>query len=867
MSTGLAYMTPTRRARTLLLIALVGANLLVAILALYSLDRSQALYEEQARTLTENVVSSLDQSVSSSIRSIDLALHAVVDEIEEQLVSGQLNEGLTSAVIARSRERLPEMEGLRIADASGQVILGTGVNKQEAVSWADRDYFIEHRDNADRGMRFRKPRFGRVAKQYIINFSRRFNDRNGNFAGVISAPIAVNYFAELLQQYQLPPDSTVILRDADLGLVARHPAIADRPAGQVGDANVSPEFRARIESGVQSATYHISNSPDGFDRVLSFRRLKNAPMIAIVGVSSDHYLAGWRAEVAKTATMVAGFFLLSILLGASLLRMLVRSERDQKQLALSEGRLRAIIETEPECVKLLDKEGRLLQMNSAGLAMIEASSLEQVAGHSVFDIIAPESRQAFIELHQRVINGESAMLEFAIIGLNGRRLSMESHAVPIEVAGEVAHLAVTRDITTRKQTETELEAYREHLEYLVKARTAELRSAKDAAEAASRAKSTFLANMSHELRTPLNGITGMIRLARTRMTDEKGLDQLDKAKFAADHLLSVINDILDISRIEAERLVLEATDFKLLPIFESLRSLLGDKAQAKGLELHATLPPNLIDQTFTGDPLRLSQVLINLVANAVKFTEHGSVSIRTIEQPSTPGVARLRFEVTDSGIGLDSEEKTRIFSPFEQSDSSMSRKYGGTGLGLAISKRLVALMGGEIDVDSTPGVGSTFWFEIELPKSTRAVSDDDRKTIASQASQILRLHVGKRVLLVEDELINQEVARDMLEHVGLVVDVAEDGQQAVEMATNEDYAVILMDVQMPVMNGLSATRAILAGSKNAQTPIIAMTANAFTEDRAGCLDAGMKDYLTKPVDPERLYRTILHWLSDQPIAS
>jgi len=237
-------MTPTQRARTLLVTALVSANLLVFVLAYYSLERSRVLYEDQARALTGNVVQSLDQSISSSIRSIDLALHAVVDEIEEQLVAGKLDEKLTTAVIARSQELLPEMEGLRIADASGLVILGTGVDKQHAVSWADRDYFIEHRENADQAMRFRKPRVGRIAKQAIVNFSRRFNDRHGHFAGVVSAPIAVSYFAELLKQYQLPPDSTIILRDADLGLVARHPAIADRPAGQVGDANVSAEFRS-----------------------------------------------------------------------------------------------------------------------------------------------------------------------------------------------------------------------------------------------------------------------------------------------------------------------------------------------------------------------------------------------------------------------------------------------------------------------------------------------------------------------------------------------------------------------------------------------------------------------------------------------
>jgi len=853
-------MTPTQRARMLLVTALVGANLLVFVLAFFSIERSKTLYEEQAKALTENIVRSLDQSVSGSIRSIDLTLLAMVDELEQQLVAGRINEASISAWIARNQKRLPELEGLRIADASGLVVLGTGVDKKDGISWADRDYFIYHQKNADGGMHFRQPRMGRIAKQYIVNFSRRFNNKDGQFAGVVSAPIAISYFAELLKQYQLPPDSALILRDEDLGLVARVPAAADQPFGQVGNASVSVELRTLVKSGVKSATYHTSNAANGLDSMVSFRRLNNVPMLAIVAIQSDSYLTGWRIESQKAAGMAAGFFLLSALLGTFLFRMLVRSEQDRTRLMLSEERLRKIIEAEPECVKLVDKEGRLVQMNPAGLEMIEASSLDQVAGCSLLDLVAPEDHLIFSELHRRVINGESAMREFTIIGLNGKRRIMESHAVPIQMGGQIAHLAVTRDITERKHSELELDSYRNHLESLVKARTAELYAAKDAAETASRAKSTFLANMSHELRTPLNGISGMIRLARARMTDSKGLDQLDKAKFAADHLLSVINDILDISKIEADRLVLEKIDFKLLPIVESLVSLLGNKAHAKGLELQTDLPPGIADQTFMGDPLRLGQVLINLAANAIKFTEHGSLTIRVIARESSPSDALLRFEVIDTGIGLSEEDKARLFSPFEQADSSMTRKYGGTGLGLAISKRLVGLMGGKIGVDSTPGQGSIFWFEINLPKSAKTLANEGSMASESEAGEILRLHTGKRILLVEDEAINQEVARDILEDVGLLVDVADNGEQAVARARQETYAAILMDIQMPEMNGISATQAILAESLNQLTPIIAMTANAFTEDRTNCLEAGMKDYLAKPVRPEQLYQTLLKWL-------
>ncbi|NTV72196.1 MAG: response regulator [Azonexaceae bacterium] len=853
-------MTPTQRARILLVTGLIGANLLVLVLALFSIERSRTLYEEQAQTLTQNVVRSLDQSVSGSIRSIDLTLQSIVDELEQQLAAGVINEAAINAFIVRNQKRLPELEGVRIADASGLVFLGTGVNKKDAVSWADRDYFIYHQQKADGGMHVRKPRLGRVAKQYIVNFSRRFNDKDGHFAGVISAPIALTYFTELLAQYQLPTDSAVILRDLDLGLVARIPAADDLPLGQVGNANVSPELRTLSESGVKAATYHTSTAPNGLDSAVSFRRLNNAPMLAIVAIPSDSYLAGWKTETQKTAGMAAGFLLLSALLGTFLFRMLSRSEQDRMRLTLSEARLRMIIQAEPECVKLVNRKGQLVEMNPAGLEMIDAASLDQVAGHSVLDLIAPEDRETFREFHQKVISGQCAMCEFAIIGLTGKRRIMESHAVPVEVGGEIAHLAVTRDITARKLSEHELESYRNDLESLVEARTAELNAAKESAEAASRAKSTFLANMSHELRTPLNGITGMIRLAQFRMTDPKGKDQLDKARFAADHLLSIITDILDISKIEADRLVLEKTDFRLQPIIDNLVSLLGDKVQAKGLGMQTELAPSLADQVFTGDALRLGQVLINLAANAIKFTERGSLTIRVIERESSATSALLRFEVIDTGIGLSAEDVTRLFSPFVQADNSTTRKYGGTGLGLAISKRLIGLMGGTIGVESEPGQGSCFWFEITLPKSARPATNEGAPPTESVANQILRQHRGKHILVVEDEATNQEVARDILEDVGFIVDVADNGEQAVERAGQQTYAAILMDIQMPVMNGFSATRAILAKSLNQQTPIIAMTANAFTEDRAECLEAGMKDYLAKPVRPERLYQMLLKWL-------
>ena len=423
----------------------------------------------------------------------------------------------------------------------------------------------------------------------------------------------------------------------------------------------------------------------------------------------------------------------------------------------------------------------------------------------------------------------------------------------------------TRDLSASldqvQQQQEALLHYRNHLEELVENRTAELAAAKDAAEAASRAKSAFLANMSHEIRTPMNGVMGMIELAKLRMADAKGQDQLDKAKLSAQRLLGVLNDILDLSKIEAERMVLEEMPMNLSHNAENIVGILGHKANEKGLALVVDLPVELANTPLKGDPLRLGQILINLVGNAIKFTEKGTATLRARSVGETAEAVQVRFEVSDTGIGIEPEAQLRLFHSFEQADNSMTRKYGGTGLGLAICKRLVQLMGGEIGVKSTPGQGSTFWFVVPLKKrDTRSVPL--APTITGQAAEqrLQADYAGTRILLAEDEPIAQEVSRSLLEVVGLVVDIAEDGQQALTLARQNTYALILMDMQMPVMNGVEATLSIRAESLNTTTPILAMTANAFDEDRQACLDAGMNAHIAKPVDPDRLYETLLGWL-------
>jgi PAS domain S-box-containing protein len=422
----------------------------------------------------------------------------------------------------------------------------------------------------------------------------------------------------------------------------------------------------------------------------------------------------------------------------------------------------------------------------------------------------------------------------------------------------IGYLLIGTDNTARKQLADELAQHRHHLEDLVFSRTAELAESRDAAEAASRAKSMFLANMSHELRTPMNGIMGMTDLALRRATDPTQIDWLTKGAQASRHLLAIISDILDISRIEAGQLTLEEKNFSLARAVDESVRMLEAQALAKGLQLSSHIHPTTPDQ-LCGDALRLRQILLNFVGNAIKFSDHGRVEISVRATEDDGHSLRLHIGVSDQGIGLSADQQNRLFQVFSQVDESSTRKYGGSGLGLVISKRLAKLMGGDVGMTSQPGVGSTFWITAHLK---RALGEDSHAgPNAESLREVLALRfAGLRILVVEDDAISQVVARGLLEDAGFVVDVVGDGQEAVDRARTTSYALILMDMKMPVMDGLQATRAIRAIPGQFTVPILAMTANAFADDRVRCLAAGMNAHIAKPVEPEALYSTLMQWL-------
>ncbi|MFZ2268797.1 MAG: response regulator [Azonexus sp.] len=729
------------------LLALIDLVIIVGSLAW--LDYSRSRYHQDAAAAASNISNTLEMSVTTTIRTIDVALKVMAAEMAVCESGGACRSQVD--IMEKTGKHIPESQAFFYSGADGRVFAGySPLRRMEKrqVDISEREYFRRLKENPGQGLVLSPPQVGKITGVWTINLARPVVAGDGRLLGLVIASLDLASLQKLLLRAEVGAKGAISLRDEAMGVIVRHP----EPKGigtNIGATSISSQLREMLTQNSMSGVYRAVTPLDGIERTVAYRHSSLYPLYVNVGLSAENYMQSWAHERLVTLGMLLLLTLFTALGGAIIWRLY---------------------------------------------------------------------RAQLLELQQRQ-QAEAAL----------------------------------------RQEHVKTLKYQDHLEELVDERTTALLLAKDAAETANIAKSTFLANMSHEIRTPLNAITGMAHLIRRSGVGPEQIERLDKIDAAGRHLLETINAVLDLSKIEAGKLLLEESEVRVGSIVGNVLSMLAERAESKHLQLLVELPP--LPAPLLGDATKLQQAILNYVANAIKFTEHGSITIRIILLEEDAGQVLLRFEVQDTGVGIAPEVIPHLFSSFEQADNSITRNYGGTGLGLAITRKFAQLMGGEVGVDSTPGCGSTFWLSARLKKQELSAPAAPLAVVESAEAQLKQNYPGRRILLVEDEPINREIMLEYLEDCAQHVDIAEDGIIAVELASQQRYDLILMDMQMPRLDGLEATRQIRQLPDGAQVPIIALTANAFVEDRERCFAAGMDDFVAKPVHPEILFSLLLKYLA------
>ena len=802
--------------------ALIGITILLLWAGLgFNLWREHALGLQAAQEDSRNLVRAFAENITRTVESVDQTLLLVRDAVVRDSTSLDLSTWAT---------RRPFMNDLAVQIAligpDGIMLQSSLGTPSGRVDLSDREHFRVHLGTTDDRLFISSPVLGRMSRKWTIQFTRKIIAPDGSFAGVVVMSLDPYYLSRFYESLNIGNGEVFLANPNTNILLARAPTRADT-IGSTLPAAVVEQLRRTTTIG----SHQMASPTDGVERIVSNARVQGYPLVVGVGLAVEDATAVYRNNLPYIIT--AGVAATSAILAVGLILVLQRN-----RLLRSRQALTATLENISQGILMVDSHGRVAVINQRAFGLLGLPP--ELGGENTpfRDILdwqfgtrefgAPDNWDDALAtvLRSGGILPMNTVYERA--RPNGTILEVRTHSLP-----EGGAVRTFTDITDRKRTE------------------ADLAMARDAAEAASRARSEFVAVMSHEIRTPLNGIIGVSGLLLDMKPDATARQYLEIVRDSGNHLLQLVNDILDFSKLDAGRMELEEVVFDLPTMITGANELLATSARDKGLVLSAQIDPS-VPRMVRGDAGRLRQIILNLVGNGIKFTEAGTIAVHVAQRSAAPGLVHLEFRVTDTGIGIAPDKVPFLFQRFSQVDSSVSRQFGGTGLGLAICRSLVEQMGGRIEVESGVGIGSAFRFDVVLHEAP-AASDPGEARDLEPAVALPRL----RILVAEDNNTNRIVVTSILKRLGQHVDGVANGLEAVQAVKTIPYDLILMDVMMPEMDGLTATREIRAlGPAAAAIPVIGLTANVQSKDKDACLAAGMVGFLTKPITSERLVQAI-----------
>jgi PAS domain S-box-containing protein len=809
-----------------------AAAILCGVLGLTSwrLFDTREMAIDSAYQVSQNLASTLEVEIRRDLETYTLSLQAVAEGLKMPEID-TLSPTLRDAILFDNSSHAPQYGSILVLDENGKLKLSSTARLAQGYDLSDRGFFQMHRDNPDLGVRLSAPYYQTLSGDGLLVLSRRINGSDGRFAGVVAGALRLKYVEQLFHGIRVDNGAWITLLMTDGTIIARSPYRAQDVGRNIGKAPVLQHFMR--ERAGQFAGPDLAS---GTTRLFVYKQIGDLPLLISVAVPKAAVLIDWWHKAVIICVLVACFILVIGAIGWMLYRELSRRAVAEKHARENEERYRLLADNSSDLI-VLTRDGEAVYVSPAARRLYGYEP-EELIGTKLEDYVHPDDLPALATAKAEVRDKGEALVVYRCRNRKGEMISVEaSWRRSSAVNGKSTEsVVVARDITQRVRNEEALRAAKEH------------------ADAANRAKSSFLAHMSHEIRTPMNGILGMNHLLMATPLDAEQRDYARTIGDSASSLLRIIDDILDESKLEAGKVEIEFADFDLGKTLEDIVSILQPRAAQKDVRLGMVVGPTACGW-FRGDAVRLRQVLLNIAGNSVKFTDRGHVAIDVGVPRELGDQAVVRFEIADTGIGIDEAAQASLFQKFTQADVSISRRFGGTGLGLAIAKQLVELMGGTIGFSSVVGEGSLFCFEIPLER----VAAPAEKTPAAAMTAPAATQRALEVLIAEDNKVNQQVAQLIVSHAGHRVDLADDGRQAVAAARAKDYDVILMDLQMPELDGIAAAKEIRAlPGRAGQVPIIALTSHAMAGMREEVIAAGMDDYVSKPFEATVLLAKLQH---------